>query len=258
MLHIRLVISLMLYSWLSSAQATQLIAEITSEKSEELKLWNIESCCSYSVQISDSIAYKGTKSLRFELRKTDSIVYSGKRAEIRSYPEKTSNRWYRFSNYLPNTYCKDSDFEILAQWHNVPDFDLGETHRSPPISLSTENGHWYITILWATDSVNTNKTITGKKIVDLGPYRYGKWTDWLFHINFSYQSDGVLEVWKNGKLKYSQYGPNSYNDKKYPFFKFGIYKPLWNRPDSNKVTTITKRVIYYDDIKIGSTKSSVK
>lgn len=34
--------------------------------------------------------------------------------------------WYGFSIYLPEDYVADAIWEIVAQWHGRPDFDLGE------------------------------------------------------------------------------------------------------------------------------------
>ncbi|PRX38587.1 DUF4377 domain-containing protein, partial [Salegentibacter salegens] len=42
---------------------------------------------------------------------------------------------------------------------------------------------------------------------------------------------------------------NSYNDEKYPYFKFGVYKWKWG-------TAATQRVIYYDEVRIGDKNSS--
>ena len=43
--------------------------------------------------------------------------------------------------------------------------------------------------------------------------------------------------------------PNSYNDEKYPYFKFGVYKWEWGNP-------ATRRVIYFDEVRVGNKNSS--
>ncbi|QMU29615.1 heparin lyase I family protein [Adhaeribacter radiodurans] len=72
----------------------------------------------------------------------------------------------------------------------------------------------------------------------------------VYHINFSHESDGVLEVWKNGIKVINYKGPNSYNDKRLPYFKAGIYKRRWYK--------IEKRVVYVDEVRVGTKKATYK
>ena len=235
----------------------RLIIESNFEDNNDLKKWSIEISSSTLLKLSDSFARQGRYSFRFNLKKTDPIIRNGKRSELCTSSPKNSDGWYGFSNYLPEGYLPDNGFEIVAQWHEVPDFELGESWRIPPISLSTNNGHWYLNIKWATAKVNTNNTIDGKKIFDLGSYARNIWNDWVFHINFSWKEDGVIQVWKNGQLIVEYHGSNCYNDKNYPYFKFGIYKPGWNKGfDQKNLSTISERTIYYDAIKVGNEEAS--
>ena len=76
----------------------------------------------------------------------------------------------------------------------------------------------------------------------------------MFHVKWSHKSDGLLEVWKDGKLVVRKTGPNTYNDKRGPFLKMGIYKPQWkSKPELSKVT---KRVIYFDEVRVGDASAS--
>ena len=52
----------------------------------------------------------------------------------------------------------------------------------------------------------------------------GAWTDWVFHVKWSYGPDGVLEVWKNSQKIVTKSGPNTFNDARGPYMKMGIYK----------------------------------
>jgi hypothetical protein len=112
-----------------------------------------------------------------------------------------------------------------------------------------------VQVLWAAKAVNTNDTKDGEKKFDLGPVEKGKWNDWVFHINFSYKADGVLEIYKNKVKVLSYYGPNSFNDKVYPYFKIGIYKWGWNGWAS--YSPENKRVLYYDEVRIGNKSANV-
>jgi hypothetical protein len=191
---------------------------------------------------------------RFELRKTDPIVAEGKRAELAGKPETKANRWYGMSINLPADYDTDSIPETIVQWHGTPDTDLGETGTNAPISLQTRNGQYILKVQWATSPVNDHKNIDGSKLFDLGPVDKNKWTNFVFHINYSHQSNGVVYVWRDGIKLVSYEGPNSYNDKSYPYFKFGIYKWGWDNDSNN--SSVTKRVLYMDNIRIGDENAS--
>ncbi|HWK03610.1 MAG TPA: polysaccharide lyase [Puia sp.] len=214
----------------------------------------IDSCCSYSVQRSDSFARTGTYSMRMEVRKILPMPAIGYRAEMACQGEPVPNveRWYGFSIYLPMDYASDPADEILAQWHDTPDYDKGETVRSPPISLLTNRKQWHLNIIWATNPVNTNATRSGDASINLGACTPGQWTDWVFHLKFSYQSDGLIQIWKNGAMIATRNGPNYYNDEKGPFFKTGIYKWVWTPDWAGELSVLTKRVIYIDNVKMGN------
>jgi hypothetical protein len=207
--------------------------------------------------LSTNVARKGTSSARFEFAKTDPINYNGYlRAELQQdfKTDSTGDNWYGFSQFLPSDYVSDPVTEAVAQWHEVPDWDLGENWRSPPISMEIKNDHYFIKVMWASAAVNTNQTKDGEIYYDLGPVDKNKWNDWVFHIKFSYQSTGVLEVWKNKTKVLTRNGPNSYNDENFPYFKLGIYKWAWAGSSSSPES---KRVLYYDEVKVGNRNSNL-
>jgi hypothetical protein len=245
---------------ISLAQKNNVSPEKTPPNQTFDKTWKYERATNQSItpSVDKKRDIKGSSALRFELNKSDQNVSNGKRAEMAGKSETSANveRWYSFSIFLPDDYETDSAPEIVAQWHANPDFELGETWRSPPISLRTNEGKWQLVVLWATDSVNTNKTISGRKIFDFGKYNRGQWTDWVFHIKFSYKEDGILEVWKNGAKIVNRRGPNYFNDKKGPYFKFGIYK--WDWMEKKPKSRISKRVLYFDNVKIGDEDANYK
>ena len=226
------------------------------ESTTDFNNWSKEICRPTALTISSDVARKGKTSARFEFTKSDVINYNGfMRAEIRQNSQAEAEQWFGFSNYLPADFVTDPLAEKIAQWHEVPDFDKGENWRSPPISLGIENGRYYVQILWAAAEVNTNDTKDGEKKVDLGPVDKAKWNDWVFHIKFSYKSDGILEIWKNKVKIFSLYGPNSFNDVYYPYFKIGIYKWGWNGWAS--YSPESKRVLYYDEVRIGNKSANL-
>lgn len=160
------------------------------------------------------------------------------------------DNWYGFSVYLPSNYVADPVWEIVAQWHNIPDENLGEsnTNLNPPLGLHTEKGKWTLLSIWDSRPVTNKANYEGKQNYDLGAYETNKWTDWVFHIKWVPDSTGILQVWKDGKLVIDKRGPIGFNDAEVPYFKFGLYKGWRDR--QNPAGVVSERVLYHDEIRV--------
>jgi hypothetical protein len=227
------------------------------ESSSSFNGWSLEICRSSALTISREVTpRKGNGEARFEFTKSDVTNYNGYvRAEMHRGSPAEAENWYAFSSYLPTDFVTDPMAENIAQWHEIPDWDKGENWRSPPIAFGIVNGRYYVKYMWAAAEVNTNNTKDGEKQVDLGAVDKGKWNDFAFHIKFSYKSDGILEIYKNKVKIFSLYGPNSFNDENYPYFKVGIYKWGWNGWAS--YSPESKRVLYVDEVRIGNKNANL-
>lgn len=227
---------------------------ITEDFESDFSNWKKEVGGSHSAQMVNSPVRAGNQAVKFTLKKDDPLVSSSKRAELAlgGVPS-NSDLWYSFSVFLPFSYQKDpSSSEIIAQWHDRPDRDLGETWRSPALSLGTRNGKLYLSRRWDSNPLTENNVPEGKETIFLDSYQTGKWTDFAFHVKWSHTSDGLLEVWKDGELEVSRTGPNNYNDRRGPYFKIGMYKGDWkNRPERS---IVSKRTIYFDEVSVGDAR----
>ncbi|MEM9537438.1 MAG: DUF4347 domain-containing protein [Cyanobacteria bacterium P01_E01_bin.45] len=201
------------------------------------------------------------KVLRFDLRKGDPLVSNSSRAEVipkidETTPKFGQNYTYSLRTYIPNDWQSDSSMEIITQWHAKPDTHLGETWRNPPAALRIQGNSFNLKQAWDADAVtNTkDKTSHGSRTTNLGSLNRGEWTDWSFEIKWSYKSDGIFRVYKDGELVFDKKGPNTFNDKLAPFSKMGIYKPDWKaRPEKSSTT---RRVLYIDDFTMETGHSS--
>jgi hypothetical protein len=212
--------------------------------------WGKELCYSHSAQIVNSPVRAGNQAIRLTLKKEDPLVAANKRAELKlgGVPA-NSEQWYGFSIFLPRSYKSDPSSEIIAQWHDKPDVELGEKWKSPALALFTQNGRFYLKRYWDSKPVTTIYQTEGHEILDLGPYKTGKWTDIVFHVKWSYTLDGVLEVWIDKELKVSKTGPNNYNDQRGPYFKVGVYKADWKNQPQKSI--VSQRNIYLDEFRVG-------
>lgn len=193
-----------------------------------------QAATSYAItQVSDK-CYSGIASARFELRDTDAEVQSGTRAEI-VFPMITNlDRWYSFAIYFPKDgYLKDDADEVISQWHQGGG-------KTPALCLRTRNDILYLRVLGVWKS--------------LGAIVKDTWQAYVLHVKHSSGSTGLVEIWKDGKPFFTYKGPNMYKvggDIKNPNWKLGIYKSTWN---STAKTKTTKRVLYFDEIKMGNEK----
>ena len=206
--------------------------------------------------VTQDLARAGRHALKTSLdRSKDPCSYrtelSGPSAEI------GKEYWYGFSIFLPDDYAPDKIWEIVAQWHGVPDFDQGEQWRNPVMALSTTAGRWGWVVRWDAKRntfASGKREYGGAREFDLGPYQRNIWTDWVMHIKWSYGPDGILQVWKSGEKVIDHNGPNAFNDAKGPFFKMGIYKG-WQKPETRS-DAVSKRVLYHDEFRMAGPDAS--
>lgn len=237
----------------SCTSTSSLASSLTIQSNFEsgLEGWQTELCCNSSARVVNDPepSEAGDRALRIELSKDDPTVNSSKRAEIKLRPVAANSEYtYRFSIFLPDSFIADPNRELVAQWHGLPDFSLGEDWRTPPLALNTVNGQWQIVRRWDANAVTPKRNIPGQQSIYLGEYSTGTWTDWLFQVKWSHTADGILKIWKDSELVVEENGPNTYNDRTGPYFKAGIYKPGWkHRPERS---VVDERVVFFDDINV--------
>ena len=200
----------------------------------------------YGLQIVESPVYKGNKAARFELRNTDPENNNGTRTEI-SFPTPDDNntleRWYAFALLFPKEeYDADNTDDVLTQWHQG-----GKV--SPAISLRTKDDKLYLRI---------KPDVKSKDKIELGAVERGVWHYYIFHIKHSAGEDGLIQIWRDRQPVGQYNGANMYEltDKVFhaPAWKLGIYKSNWNK---GKTTNTSKRVLYFDEIKLGDKRASL-
>jgi hypothetical protein len=200
----------------------------------------------YGLQIVDRPVYNGKKAARFELRDNDAETNNGKRSEILfPGPDNKFNpeRWYAFAIYFPKDEFNntDSSDEVISQWHQGG-------KATPSLCIRTKNNRLRLRI---------NPKANGKKVIEMGAIEKNAWQYYVIHVIHSAGADGLVEIWRNGELKANYKGANMYDlksgDFHIPNWKLGIYKSAWNGSYTSKAQ---KRVLYLDDIKVGSEKAT--
>lgn len=223
--------------------SNNILHEINFRESSPLNIVYEQFPSSHSFRVINNPVDSGDKSGKFELRNTDRLstrTTSTPRAEILFPPQTHNERWYAFSVFFPSEgYAKDRAVEIISQWHQAGG-------GSPPNSIEVINDNIYLR------SLNRNTTANGNSVYTnypLGTVERGKWNEFVFHFVHASNQNGLIEIWQNGRKIHEIKGPNMRSGFPRPQLKVGIYKWVWSRGES---TGTTRRVLYFDDIRIGN------
>ncbi len=171
------------------------------------------------------------KAARFELRDNDPTVKGSTRTEVSIVKGEEGHigkdTWYAFDLYVPTDYADEDNKELITQWHQ----------DGPTAGLNIKSGRFFWRFFIDGDMWD----------YDLGAIQKGQWNNVVIHMVHSRGSDGVTELWFNGKKLLDLTGKNI-NDDHLPKWKLGIYKSTWHK----EKTTVSKRVLYFDNIKVGN------
>ena len=196
--------------------------------------------------VQSELSRDGRYAMRTTLdRYASDVSYRTEVKPLAPNPVMGQDTWYGVSVYLPTGYVPDDIWEIVFQWHGVA--DEGEPSLNPPLAMFTNGGKWSLANKWDAQRISSRDSYDGTKKFDFGPYATGRWTDWVFHIRWSYLDDGLIEVWKDGKSVAKTTGPNTFNDARMPYFKMGLYKG-WK--EGRPAGSVTRRELYHDDFRM--------
>ncbi|WP_215223462.1 polysaccharide lyase [Echinicola shivajiensis] len=226
-----------------------LIYDISFSESSPLRGLTLQFAESHSYKVTSDPVTGSGKVARIELRDSDDeATKSAMRAEI-LFPDQNDNeRWYSYSVYFPTSgYKKDSYTEAITQWHQ-------SGAGSPPNAVQIEDDRIYLRTIKSSSITASQNEDKYYDEYDLAKVERGKWHTFTYHFIHSTGSSGLIEIWHNGKKVMSRSGGNMRKGYDQPRFKVGIYKWKWNY---GKTTDTDKRVLYYDNIRIGDDDTSL-
>tara|TARA_R110002096_G_scaffold55607_20_gene142532 strand:- start:84 stop:908 length:825 start_codon:yes stop_codon:yes gene_type:complete len=152
--------------------------------------------------------------------------------------------WYGFSTFWPDDWEPDTQAELFVQW-------IGWRNYGPSLAIYIYGEDYCIKKRWAAGETSYKNLWRGKITEDKGD-----WVDWVFHVRWSAGENGLVEVWKNGKKIITDAGRNCGPGQLADYFKFGIYKWPWREPPEKTPSTVTRRTLYIDEIRIGDKNAS--
>ncbi len=216
-------------------------------------------CNPESFSIVSKTPRKGTYCAKFSIDSSEywtspSSGIKSARSEIQIFKVAPAQKeiYYGWSMKIPEDYIESSDWQVMGQFHDQPDYENGETWEnypanSPPVSLTYKNGKIGVTV--NIPYGNGSEVISERSITK------GQWTDIILHIYWSANSNGYIEAWINDVPMTDNSGTitrynfrNLYNNSG-NYLKIGLYR-------SNEIKT--KNVVYFDEIKSGLTYNDVK
>lgn len=207
----------------------------------------------------------GETSMRFEVRSGDcgmrydwnDCKTQRERKELRqSNNYNVGENWYHWSVYLPKDYPDiwPQARTILGQFHNKN--HNNRTHMIPAFMFRIKGkadlkAREYFEFYTLVDPIHRSTVSGDTYLISIDEMR-GNWTDILVHVKWSTKMDGFFRVYVNGNSKpiYSRSGPTRRKEYTVIFFKFGIY-------NSWIIGKIPTRIVYYDDVRKGTSCSKV-
>jgi hypothetical protein len=107
---------------------------------------------------------------------------------------------------------------VIAQWHDVK--QAGVPVQRPPFSIRLMEGK-FVFPLFNEEIYRENPSGFGKNLGRIS-IPYGKWVRWQILVSWKANSDGLLEVWMDGKKIIHNKGEIGYpKDVWAPYFKMG-------------------------------------
>jgi hypothetical protein len=191
--------------------------------------WQVDTKGPCVIEVDDGQARDGRRSLHFKAGgggrcEVVPRVFKGFLSRYLHEPF-GEDRWYAFSTWLDGPWVEGSKNEIIAQWHGNADKFLGDVgSRGPPLAIRIYGDQFRITHGWDASFVSERKWIARLPLWT-GPVVTDRWLDWKIRARWSYEDDGVLQLWLNGELIVDHAGPNTYNDLRGVYLKLGPYHP---------------------------------
>lgn len=195
-----------------------------------------------AVTISKSYARSGISSARITVKEGDieQINDDGvhlERAELDSglHPFLHRDIWVGFSFLLPPDFPVVNNRLVIAQWKQKG-FSQG-----PLVAQRFRDGNHYLTVRDPNQSDGVIK-------FPLPQIAFGRWNDMIWHVRFSPEKDGCVEVWMNGVQVVSHTGSNSVKNGENSFYhKIGLYRDRWKEP----------MTIYFDNYTLSDSLKAV-
>ena len=206
----------------------------------------------YSIQTDSNVRKDGNDSIRFEIRGGESwedqdffVTY---RSEIATeeFTRANATKWYSFAVFFPTNFPEETNRLVFAQWHDS--WHLLQPGRIPSLAFRFVNGQFSITLRHSAEHyIRDPDSVPSEKLFKKNHFALGRWHNFVVQAKWSYQDDGFVNVWWNGKQIVQYRGPVGYDESPGPQFKFGLYRDATDKTYVN----------YFDEVRSGDSPKDV-
>jgi hypothetical protein len=188
----------------------------------------------------------------------------------RAHTAQGVDTWRKFSIYFPANFkpvgYRAGQVNSMFNWLWEPAHDSAseskcssENSGNQAIGILNSSAYaenrWYAQIYGGQQS--TTNCIPSKRTA-IGPaVHFGQWYTLIEHVKYSYNSDGIYELWIDGAQVFNITGANLYlhpdGSTEVAYEHYGYYR--WNGGSTTPTTWPSD--VYYDAITEGPTRSSV-
>ncbi len=196
-----------------------------------------------AVTISQKYARAGRSSVEITVQQGDIEQISDdgtftERAELDSGKHRLLHRdvWCGFSFLIPSGFPVVDNRLIIAQWKQ------NGIEDGPLIAQRFRGARHQLTIRTPGASANSRESYPLPDIV------FDRWNDMIYHVRFSPDQDGQVEVWMNGTRVVTHTGAVAFRSGKNWFYnKIGLYRDRWKDP----------MTIFFDNYTLGDSSVAV-
>ena len=250
---------LVVHHWINAPDPSELPFH-DSFASGDLRAWGgvgmRQLCCDYSAQVGEAPELPGAQAVRFVLNRSDPDVKGSRRAELRLRAAEWGHEYeYSMRIFVPKDWVLDPVPVTVVQWHNVPDLWRLEWALPSVLRLDIRDDQWVAEFdsgtgpAWFDRERHIHSLILCRMALDRG-----RWTNWRFHMKWSYGDDGIIEIWKDGRLLAHHVGPSAYRDSLAPYLKIGLYAFTW-KVSPDLPTATDRREIWFSDVNVVERRS---
>ena len=205
----------------------------------------------YSYSLDKRIRKSTRKAVeRFELRRNTVTDYTNDRVErCLNYQLQTNLRKIKieFDIMVPFNYENDSTSDCVMQIHDRVDSKELDG-RSPYFAIRLQNLHFYLTAMSTEKQAKSGFTTNIR--VPLGDCKLGEWRHFSIYVKEGYLAEHhpMTRIVLDNKLVYQSDKPNTNNNPRGGYIRYGIYKSSWL--SQGKRNLIKSKILYFDNFKV--------
>ena len=231
-----------LATWLITADEPPPPVWVGDFETGTLDGWRTQVPAADRVKVVSSPTRGGDFAARFTLAGDDRVFDRLELSQlVRSTDEAAGQEWWwAWSTRIPADFQAQQGFCLFAEWHQtgLPDVPQGP----PPIAFTCTDGEFSLIVRGGNEPNLDNQSFSLPDLAD------GEWHDFLFHVRWSPDPDGLVALWIDGEEIVPETRLRTSYRNQGLYLKIGPYRAVKNS---------SKLVLYHDEWRQGAERGSV-